>query len=256
MTISSQKHVDDIQLWVWLIRWLQVHIWPCCATSARDADTNQNRTWLSSWTLNCLNNFVSDVHSVRSRCNISLFRTSDDITIFWMFSWTITKLWIRSTTKFDKYPAMRCHWRASRFPCALLRSRHCWRCRFPCAGFHLLLLLPRKGLWWNTHQSQSWFPLLGVGKRLGEDVCRLKRWTNIDKFEMFSFELFWQPWQVQSLGFVSVPKTMETFHSQEFEWSLGCPQGKWPQDYRVLPCTHFHPPAFQIQYIWNQLKLI
>ena len=110
---------------------LQVHVWPCCATSARDADPNQNRTRLGSWTLNCLNNFVSNVHSVRSRCNISLFCTSDDITIFWMFPRTITKLWIRSTTKFNKYPAMRCHWRASRFPCALLRSRHCWKVQVP-----------------------------------------------------------------------------------------------------------------------------
>ena len=112
---------------------LQVHIWPCCATSAWNANPNQDRTRLNGRTLNRTTNFISNVHSIRSRCNISFFRTSDDITIFWMLSWSITNLWIRSATKFNEYPAMRCHWRASRFPCAVLRSRHCWRYRFPCA---------------------------------------------------------------------------------------------------------------------------
>ena len=164
---------------------LQVRIWACSATSAWNANPDQDRTRLNSWTFNGLNHFVSNVHSIRPRCNISFFSTSDDITILGIFSWPITKLWIRSATKFNEYPAVGCHWRASRFPCASLGPGRIRACRFPCAGFHLLCLLPRSRLWWNTHQSQSWFPLLRVGKGLGEDVCCLKWWTNKTKLKCF-----------------------------------------------------------------------
>ena len=130
---------------------LQVHIWPCCATSAWNTDPNQNWTMLNCWTAYGVRNFVSNVHSVWSGCNVFVFRTSDDIAIFRKLSCAITKLGIRSTTKFNEYPAVWCHWRACRFPCALLRTRRYWRYRFPCAGFRLLWLLPGCRLWRNTH---------------------------------------------------------------------------------------------------------
>ena len=60
---------------------LQIDIRPSSSTSARDTYPNKNGTWRLVTTCNCRFNLVSYVHSVCTDCHISVFSTSNDMTI-------------------------------------------------------------------------------------------------------------------------------------------------------------------------------
>ena len=60
---------------------LQIDIRPSSSTSARDTYPNKNGTWRLVTTCNCRFKLVSNVHSVCTDCHISVFSTSNDMTI-------------------------------------------------------------------------------------------------------------------------------------------------------------------------------